>query len=291
MESTDARSRQLTLSWLRLSSPLVTLRLGGHISSFSLPASAPALPLHRPQTTSPYHADSAGMAAGLWSSPNKGKLLYLNSLCSFCWKYWFKMNEQIATQETSHFPSENANSLFLYDTCKCTRAEWPSNRVSLVSDQGDYHLYCFFGLLQLKWEFQIFFILYVSLILLCKGSAWNMSSTLIETGQTCVHCCTRVCVQTVPGLNRLDSGWSNDTVLQNDIWRRDLSPNASQSHQVLQPAQINGTGGWLYKAVHHVCRAACCSSRLSMIHCPIPLSLVKPQAVVGHLPPEDEWWP
>lgn len=31
-------------------------------------------------------------------------------------------------------------------------------------------------------------------------------------------------------------GASIDTVLQNDIWGRDLSPYASQSHQVLQPA-------------------------------------------------------
>lgn len=64
-------------------------------------------------------------------------------------------------------------------------------------------------------------------------------------------------------------GGSIDTVLQNDIWGRDLSLNASQSHQVLQSAQINGAESWLCRAVHHVCLTACCSPCLSMIHPPI----------------------
>lgn len=64
-------------------------------------------------------------------------------------------------------------------------------------------------------------------------------------------------------------GSCTDTVLQNDIWGRDLSPNASQSHQVLESAQINGAESWLCRAVHHVCLTACCSPCLSMIHPPI----------------------
>lgn len=49
------------------------------------------------------------------------------------------------------------------------------------------------------------------------------------------------------------SGGSTYAVLQNDVSGRDLSPYASQSHQVLQCAQINGAESWLCRAVHHVC--------------------------------------
>lgn len=85
-------------------------------------------------------------------------------------------------------------------------------------------------------------------------------------------------------------GSSTATVLQNDIWGRDLSPTASQSHQVLQSGQINGAESWLCRAVHHVWLTACCSPCLSTIHHPVSFPSMEESRNWHRRPQQEGLW-